>query len=103
VGEGGVAWRLLGALTQRSRLTGDQFQKAPGSPPRALKKAYQEVGVPAWQRSAPLLALGRQLVFVPGLGLDARALAAPGEPQAALAWVEDADLPQGEGIVGGSA
>jgi tRNA(Ile)-lysidine synthase len=104
VGEGGVSWPMLAALTQRGRLPGDQLQKAPGSPPRALKKAYQEAGVPAWRRTAaPVLALGRQLVFVPGLGLDARALAAPGEAQASLTWVEDADLPQGEGIAGGSA
>jgi len=66
---------------------GERFQRAPGTPPRSLKKQFQAAGVPAWQRDAPLLfsADGR-LLFVPGLGLDARAVAAPGEAQVALSW-----------------
>ena len=53
---------------------------------RSLKKQYQALGVPAWARHGPLLLSGDALVFVPGLGIDARALAAPGEPQLALHW-----------------
>ena len=44
--------------------------------PRSLKKQYQAAGVAAWQREGPLLYAGEQLVFVPGLGLDARVCAA---------------------------
>ena len=41
---------------------------------------------PAGQRIGPRLVDGEP-VFVPGLGIDARAVAAPGEPQVALTWV----------------
>ena len=41
----------------------------------------------AWQRDALLLfASDGQLLFVPGLGVDARALARPGEPQQTVIW-----------------
>jgi len=33
-----------------------------------------------------LVWVGQQLVFVPGLGIDARALALPGTPQLTLHW-----------------
>jgi tRNA(Ile)-lysidine synthase len=42
--------------------------------------------VPAWQRDGPLVYSGGQLVFVPGLGLDARVIGLPGQPQATLDW-----------------
>ncbi|MCU7370107.1 hypothetical protein PEC18_04305 [Paucibacter sp. O1-1] len=51
-----------------------------------MKKAFQSAALPAWQRGAPLLYAGSQLLFVPGLGLDARCLARPGEPQLSLDW-----------------
>jgi tRNA(Ile)-lysidine synthase len=88
VGQGGVALAVLRDAQWRARSGGERFQRAAGTPPRSLKKQFQAAGVPAWQRDAPLLfsADGR-LLFVPGLGIDARALAAPGEAQCALAWV----------------
>ena len=52
---------------------GEQFQAGAGRPPRSLKKQYQAAGVPAWQRGGPLLYSDGQLLFVPGLGIDARA------------------------------
>jgi len=89
VGQGGVALAVLRDAQWRARSGGERFQRAPGTPPRSLKKQFQAAGVPAWQRDAPLLfsADGR-LLFVPGLGIDARALAAPGEAQCVLAWVQ---------------
>ena len=88
VEQGGVAVAVLRDARWSLRQGGERFQHAPGTPPRSLKKQFQAAGVPAWQRDAPLLfsADGR-LLFVPGLGIDARALAAPGEPQFALSWV----------------
>ncbi len=88
VAQGGVALAALRDAQWRARSGGERFQRAVGTPPRSLKKQFQAAGVPAWQRDAPLLfsADGR-LLFVPGLGIDARALAAPGEAQCALAWV----------------
>jgi tRNA(Ile)-lysidine synthase len=87
VEQGGVSLAALSQAQWRARCGGERFQRAPGTPPRSLKKQYQAAGVPAWQRDAPLLfdAAGR-LLFVPGLGLDARALASHGEPQLALLW-----------------
>lgn len=86
VAQGGVALDGLATLTARPRSGGEQFQRAAGTPPRALKKQYQLAGVPAQGRGGPLLFSGEQLVFVPGLGMDARVVAPDGQPQVALHW-----------------
>ena len=87
VARGGIAPALLREAQWRARSGGEQFRRAAGTPPRSLKKQFQAAGVPAWQRDAPLLySSDGRLLFVPGLGIDARALAAPGEPQFALSW-----------------
>jgi tRNA(Ile)-lysidine synthase len=42
-------------------------------PRRTLKNLFQEAGVPPWQRERlPLLYRGADLVWAPGLGIDAR-------------------------------
>lgn len=56
------------------RAGGEQFQRAARSLPRSLKKQYQSAGVPQSERQGPLLWCGAQLLYVPGLGIDARAL-----------------------------
>jgi len=86
VPSGGVSPSRLQDLTLRGRAGGEQFQHSPRSRARSLKKAYQEAGIPAWERAGPLLFSGDQLLFAPGLGLDARVLAGPGEPQLSLRW-----------------
>lgn len=90
VGEGGAPLSLLGRLALRPRRGGERFQAAPGAVPRSLKKQYQDAGVAPWQRGGPLVYAGERLVFVPGLGIDARVRAAPGEPQAELHWIPPA-------------
>ena len=45
--------------------------------------------MPAWQRAAPLVYAAGQLLYVPGLGIDARALAPAGTAQVALEWRAD--------------
>ncbi len=87
----GVPLSVLATARWVSRSGGEQFQRAPGAPPRSLKKAYQAAAVPEWQRHTPLLvgADGR-LIFVPPLGMDARAVAATGEPQVSLRWLDNA-------------
>lgn len=96
-GQGIAATRLAG-LTQRGRVGAEQFQRAPASVPRSLKKACQEAGLPPWRRGGPLLFDAQQrLVAVAGLGMDARAFAAQDEPRLALRWLEDSALPQSEG------
>ncbi|MFO1340355.1 MAG: tRNA lysidine(34) synthetase TilS [Burkholderiaceae bacterium] len=86
VEQGGAPVALLAQARLRGRRPGDQFQFEPRSTARSLKKQYQARAVPAWLREGPVLAVGDQVVFVPGLGLDARAWAAPGEPQLLVRW-----------------
>lgn len=86
VTEGGVPLAWLGRLELRRREGGEQFQAGLGRPPRSLKKQYQAAGVPAWEREGPLVYSGGQLVFVPGLGLDARVIGLPGQVQLQLRW-----------------
>jgi tRNA(Ile)-lysidine synthase len=89
VAQGGVPLAGLAQCEWRPRPEGARFQRAAGTPARALKKQFQGAGVPAWQREVPLLYAGTQLVFVPGLGIDARAAALPGRPRVTLSWTPD--------------
>lgn len=90
VAQGGVPAALLVQASLRARSGGEQFQRRPAGPPRSLKKAFQAAAVPAWLRAAPLLfAADGRLLCVPGLGLDARVLAAPGEGRRTLQWRAD--------------
>jgi tRNA(Ile)-lysidine synthase len=93
VSDGGVALAWLAGATLRARRGGETFQLAPTRPPRSLKRQFQAAGIPAWERAAPLLWCGDTLVFVPGLGIDARARAPVGTPQVALAWLPDDAAP----------
>ena len=84
VRQGGVPAALLRQAELRPRQGGEQFQAHPSGPPRSLKKQFQDRGVPAWQRDGPLVWAEGRLVFVPGLGIDARAAALPGQPRVQL-------------------
>ena len=87
---GGVPLALLSQLRVTERAGGEQFQSGPGRPARSLKKQFQAAAVPLWARQGPLLYAGERLVFVPGLGLDARVLARGSEPQVLLHWEPEA-------------
>lgn len=84
---GGLAIDDLREVALRPRGGGESFQRAPRTPARSLKKQYQQAGIPPDQRQAPLLWSRERLLFVPGLGIDARAVAAPGTPQRSLRWL----------------
>jgi tRNA(Ile)-lysidine synthase len=88
---GVVPLARLACLQARPRQGGEQFQRAANAPPRSLKKQYQAAGVPAWQREGPLLWCDGQLLFAPGLGVDARWQAghdsATGGPCCSLRWI----------------
>lgn len=86
VRQGGAPLPRLVAVTLAERRGGERFRLAAGRPSRSLKHQYQAAGVPPWQRDGPLLFGDGVLVFVPGLGLDAGALAVAGESQLALTW-----------------
>lgn len=90
VATAGVARSRLQAARLEERKGGEQFQMGPGRPPRQLKKQFQAAGVPSWQRNGPLVYAGDQLVYVPGLGIDARAWAGEREAdQVSLRWEPD--------------
>lgn len=90
VTSGGVPLAWLAHCELRARIGGERFQSALGSLPRSLKKQYQTAGVPMWERDGPLVYSGGQLVFVPGLGLDARVVGLPGQVLVTLRWLRDA-------------
>ena len=86
--EGGVPPGLLREAHLHMRRGGEQFQRAPKATARSLKKAFQNLDIPAWARGGPLVSTAQgQLLFVPGLGMDARSWAAPGEVQLRLEWL----------------
>lgn len=90
VASGGVPLAWLARCELRLREGGERFQAGPGRPPRSLKKQFQAAGVPMWERGGPLVCSGGQLVFVPGLGLDARVVGLAGQAMVRLRWVPDA-------------
>lgn len=93
----GLPAAALADVELRERRGGERFQLGPGRPARSLKKQFQAQDVSAADRDGPLVFGGDgALLFVPGLGIDARAVAAPGEPQFALRW-ERAERPTAEG------
>ena len=90
VRRGGLPLPLLMAVTLRPRAGGERFQARPDSLPRSLKKQFQAAAVPAVDRAGPLLyAADGRLLFVPGLGPDARCLARADELQHRLLWRPD--------------
>ncbi len=85
--EGGVPAAALEHAELRPRSGGERFQRHALGPARSLKKQFQDAGVPAWERDLPLLWARGDLVYVPGLGLDARVRNWPGRPRVRLQWL----------------
>jgi tRNA(Ile)-lysidine synthase len=74
-------------LSVRLRAGGERLQPDAKRPRRTLKNLFQEAGVPAWERDRlPLLVCGEDLVWVPGLGVDARYQAAKNRPGVLPEW-----------------
>ena len=64
-------------LRVRLRAGGERLQPDARRPRRTLKNLFQEAGVPPWERDRlPLIVCGEDLVWVPGLGVDAKYRAA---------------------------
>ena len=67
-------------VTLGVRQGGERLRLHPGGPHRSLKNLLQEHAIPPWQRDRlPLLWCDEHLVWAAGIGLDADALAGPGE------------------------
>jgi len=94
VSSGGLAPDRLRRCELRARGGGEQFQRSRRSVPRSLKKQFQAAGVPAWLRGGPLLYGGDTLLYVPGLGIDARVQASGDQPMLGLRWLPDDAPPQ---------
>ena len=74
-------------LSVRLRSGGERLQPDPRRPRRTLKNLFQEAGVPPWERERlPLLFRGKDLVWVPGLGVDARYQAGDNAPGVLPEW-----------------
>jgi tRNA(Ile)-lysidine synthase len=74
-------------LNVRLRSGGERLQPDARRPRRTLKNLFQEAGVPPWERERlPLLYRGDDLVWVPGLGIDARFQAPSGTPGLVPQW-----------------
>ena len=86
----GVLDTALQAVELRHRSGGERFQASQHGLARSLKKQYQSAGVAEHARAGPLLWWGKNLLFVPGLGVDARRQAADGASQLTLRWWPDA-------------
>jgi tRNA(Ile)-lysidine synthase len=62
-----------GNLAVKLRSGGERLQPDARRPRRTLKNLFQEAGVPPWERERlPLIYRGEELVWAPGLGIDAR-------------------------------
>ena len=57
-------------ITLRERLGSEKIQIKPKTPRKTLKNLYQEADVPPWERQAPLLYIGEELIAVAGIGLS---------------------------------
>jgi len=87
--EGGVPVGLLWGARLAPRASSHRFQRHPAGLPRSLKKQFQEAGVAAWDRTGPVVTAGRLVLWVAGLGVDARAQAGRGQAQRQLRWLPD--------------
>lgn len=87
VARGGIDAAALRAVQARARSGGERFQSHAAGLPRSLKQQYQQAGIPAHERTGPLLwAADGRLLFVPRLGVDARWPAASDGAGLALRW-----------------
>ncbi|SEK28577.1 tRNA(Ile)-lysidine synthase [Roseateles sp. YR242] len=86
----GISASRLNKVELRPREGGVQFQAHALGIPRSLKKCWQTAGIPAPQREGPLVYLADALLYVPGLGLDARQSEPIRKGLLSLRWQPDA-------------
>ena len=60
-----------GLINTMVREGGEKFKVDAKRPRKSLKNLYQEANIPPWQRNAPLLFIGEELVAVAGIGISA--------------------------------
>ena len=85
-------WLAACPLQLRGRGGGERFKPHALRPSKTLKRLFQEAGIAEFERAAlPLVWRDGRLVFVAGLGADARLVEAGGE-RVRLEWRPDAAL-----------
>lgn len=85
----GIACRHfeIHAAIVRGRSGGERIRPSPNRPVRELKKMFQELTVPPWERSRmPLVFFGDRLAWVPGIGVAEEFRAGPGEQGIVPVW-----------------
>jgi tRNA(Ile)-lysidine synthase len=75
-----------GLINTMAREGGEKFKVDTKRPRRSLKNLYQEAAIPPWQRDAPLLYIGEELVAVAGIGISADWLTTEG-PRISPEWL----------------
>jgi tRNA(Ile)-lysidine synthase len=90
-------WLREQPLEVRARTGGERFKPHALRPSKPLKHWFQEAGVPEFERAAlPLLWRDGRLIFVAGLGGDARLLE-PGPERVRIEWSGEASLLSDDG------
>ncbi|GAB4474667.1 MAG: tRNA lysidine(34) synthetase TilS [Burkholderiaceae bacterium] len=85
-------WLRSAPLEVRGRGGGERFKPHPTRPSKTLKRLFQDAGVAEFERaSLPLVWRGDDLIYVAGLGPDARMIDTGGE-RIRLDWRPDATL-----------
>jgi tRNA(Ile)-lysidine synthase len=85
-------WLRAAPLEIRARGGGERFKPHPTRPSKTLKRLFQDAGIAEFERAAlPLVWREDRLIFVAGLGPDARLVDREG-PRIALAWQPGSDL-----------
>jgi tRNA(Ile)-lysidine synthase len=74
-----------GLINTMAREGGEKFKVDLKRPRKSLKNLYQEAAIPPWQRDAPLLYIGEELVAVAGIGISADWQTTEG-PRFSLEW-----------------
>lgn len=88
-------WLRRRPLELRARAGGERFKPHPTRPSKTLKRLFQDAGIPEFERSAlPLVWRDDELIYVAGLGADARLVDDDGM-RVGLEWVPDATLLDG--------
>jgi tRNA(Ile)-lysidine synthase len=90
----GMSLAQLGAqpVTIRARVGGERLQLAADRPTRTVKNLLQEAKMPAWERDRiPFIYAGETLACIPGVAVDHRFHAVPGEASVEASWRASAD------------
>lgn len=85
-------WLRAQPLELRARAGGERFKPHPTRPSKTLKRLFQDAGIAEFDRAMmPLVWRGDDLIYVAGLGPDARLVDVDGA-RVRLEWVPDATL-----------